>query len=90
MPAFPNFTKELLYDVEEVEEDEAEADATEPTTIHTTTKEKDQIGPEGEKEKTKSVNIESDQKGEERNPISAPTKPATILIAPPSTVPIPK
>ncbi|XP_016735604.1 uncharacterized protein [Gossypium hirsutum] len=42
LPMFPNFPKELLSDAEEREEDEAEADATEPTTIHTATKEKDQ------------------------------------------------
>ncbi|KAH1031189.1 hypothetical protein J1N35_043363 [Gossypium stocksii] len=64
---------------------ETEADATEPTTIHTATEEKDQTRPEVREEKTQSVNIESDQEEDETNQISTPTEPATTPIPPPST-----
>ncbi|KAH1096971.1 hypothetical protein J1N35_013892 [Gossypium stocksii] len=90
MPTFPNFPKELLSDVEEEEEGEVEADATRPTTIHTVTKEKKQIGPGVDEEKIESVNIEPDQEGEEINLIFAPTKPVTTPVPPPSIAPISK
>ncbi|KAH1107534.1 hypothetical protein J1N35_011302 [Gossypium stocksii] len=49
--------------------------------------EKEQKGQEGDEEKTKLVNIESDQEREEVNNIPTPTKLAT---APQSTAPISK
>ncbi|KAK5770913.1 hypothetical protein PVK06_047070 [Gossypium arboreum] len=52
--------------------------------------EKDQTWTKVGEEKTRSVNIESDQEEKETNKIYAPTEPATTLIPSPLTTPVSK
>lgn len=59
MFVFPSFPKELLFDVEEEKDDEAEVDETKPTPTHPTIEEKATKRPQKDEEKTESVIIET-------------------------------